>query len=49
MIDKIYKRGCVKTLAQPLLYFTDLLYFLLSMLLFSGQSEHPVGMLNLHC
>ena len=28
------KRGCVKTLAQPLLYFTVLLYFLLAMLLF---------------
>ena len=27
-------RGCVKTLAQPLLYFTVLLYFLLAMLLF---------------
>ena len=26
------KRGCVKTLAQPLLYFTVLLYFLLAML-----------------
>ena len=26
--------GCVKTLAQPLLYFTVLLYFLLAMLLF---------------
>ena len=30
----IYKWGCVKTLAQPLLYFTVLLYFLLAMLLF---------------
>ena len=30
----IAKRGCVKTLAQPLLYFTVLLYFLLAMLLF---------------
>ena len=28
------KRGCVKTLAQPPLYFTVLLYFLLAMLLF---------------
>ena len=28
------KRGCFKTLAQPLLYFTVLLYFLLAMLLF---------------
>ena len=28
------KRGCVKTLAQPILYFTVLLYFLLAMLLF---------------
>ena len=28
------KRGCVKTLAQPLLYFTVLLYFLLARLLF---------------
>lgn len=28
------KRGCVKTLAHPLLYFTVLLYFLLAMLLF---------------
>ena len=28
------ERGCVKTLAQPLLYFTVLLYFLLAMLLF---------------
>ena len=28
------KRGCVKTLEQPLLYFTVLLYFLLAMLLF---------------
>ncbi len=28
------KRGCVKTLAQPRLYFTVLLYFLLAMLLF---------------
>ena len=28
------KRGRVKTLAQPLLYFTVLLYFLLAMLLF---------------
>ena len=28
------KRGCVKTLTQPLLYFTVLLYFLLAMLLF---------------
>ena len=28
------KRGCVKTLAQPLLYFTVLLYFLLAMLIF---------------
>ena len=28
------KRGCVKTFAQPLLYFTVLLYFLLAMLLF---------------
>ena len=34
-IPKIIKfRGCVKTLAQPLLYFTVLLYFLLAMLLF---------------
>ena len=30
----LMKRGCVKTLAQPLLYFTVLLYFLLAMLLF---------------
>ena len=30
----IKERGCVKTLAQPLLYFTVLLYFLLAMLLF---------------
>ena len=29
-----FKGGCVKTLAQPLLYFTVLLYFLLAMLLF---------------
>lgn len=28
------QRGCVKTLAHPLLYFTVLLYFLLAMLLF---------------
>gem|GEM_PF-1645627 len=31
---KTKNRGCVKTLAQPLLYFTVLLYFLLAMLLF---------------
>ena len=30
----VEQRGCVKTLAQPLLYFTVLLYFLLAMLLF---------------
>ena len=30
----LLERGCVKTLAQPLLYFTVLLYFLLAMLLF---------------
>ena len=29
-----FNGGCVKTLAQPLLYFTVLLYFLLAMLLF---------------
>ena len=36
MLDRVHtiKRGCVKTLAQPLLYFTVLLYFLLAMLLF---------------
>ena len=33
-MDKKEKGGCVKTLAQPLLYFTVLLYFLLAMLLF---------------
>ena len=34
VIDTETYRGCVKTLAQPLLYFTVLLYFLLAMLLF---------------
>ena len=33
------KGGCVKTLAQPLLYFTVLLYFLLAMLLFPGAAD----------
>ena len=34
MITRKQERGCVKTLAQPHLYFTVLLYFLLAMLLF---------------
>ena len=34
VVDTETNRGCVKTLAQPLLYFTVLLYFLLAMLLF---------------
>ena len=36
------KRGCVKTLAQPLLYFTVLLYFLLAMLLFPHASGNKL-------
>ena len=36
------KRGCVKTLAQPLLYFTVLLYFLLAMLLFPHAFDNKL-------